>query len=50
MRHAATLTVFLSVSSFVLNATEKHYEDPTKIVTKLGFAYCDSIRIPGWIG
>lgn len=50
MRHAVTIAVLLSLNSFTVNATEKHHEDPTRIVTKVGLTYSESIRISGSIG
>lgn len=33
-----------------LSAQEKHHEDPTKIVTKAGFAYSEGLKFSGSIG
>lgn len=43
------LTLLLANPSFV-SAEEKHQDDPTKIVTKLGLGYNDDLTISGSIG
>lgn len=46
-------TLLLSVlifCSFIVNAeeqTEKHHEDPTKVITRVGFGYTDELTVSG---
>ncbi|MGR5542697.1 hypothetical protein ACPV5V_29525, partial [Vibrio campbellii] len=41
--------VFISLSQVAL-AEEKHHEDPTKIVTKLGVGVSDTVSVSGSLG
>lgn len=50
MRSTAMVIALCSVVSFGVVAKDKHHEDPTRIVTKAGIAYTDSVRISGSIG
>ncbi|MGC9462171.1 hypothetical protein ACP45E_20350, partial [Vibrio genomosp. F10 str. 9ZD137] len=47
------LVGLLSLSLYAFSAQaeeEKHHEDPTKIVTKVGIAYVDGVQFSGSIG
>ncbi|USD43590.1 hypothetical protein J4N42_15550 [Vibrio sp. SCSIO 43135] len=52
MKHSLYLSGLMAISLCALSAQaeEKHHEDPTKIVTKAGLAYSESLQISGSIG
>ncbi len=52
MRYLITsllLLISCSVNTTEQQADEKHHEDPTKVITRLGFGYTDDLKISGSI-
>ena len=46
-RLIAALVIWFSSMSQADETEEKHHEDPTKVITKIGFGYTDELTISG---